>query len=120
MSQMTFPDQEGDDNPLYRRMVVNRRLMGGIPIALTNENDLPRAEELETAEIRCTVSVRLFDLEILNDLAAYTKVLQEVSDGSSVIHYREYHYDNSRNTMRVFMEWSNRYAVPTPADQYGA
>jgi hypothetical protein len=116
----SFPDFEGADNPLHRRLVHNRSLFGGIPIELSDENSLPRNEELDAAEIKATVKVRMFYLESVNDLDAYTKALQGVNDGSSVIHHREHHFDPATKAMMVFMEWSERVAVPAKPGQLGA
>jgi hypothetical protein len=104
-----FPpgNQDREKDP---RFFFNRRAFGGIPIRTeSGENPLLREEEVDQAEIRATVRVRLFDLGVINDMDAYTKVLQGVADGANRINHSEHHYDPAAATMRVYMEWSELY-----------
>jgi hypothetical protein len=79
------------------------------PADVLQRIDDMREEEVDQAEIRATVRVRLFDLGVINDMDAYTKVLQGVADGANRINHSEHHYDPAAATMRVYMEWSELY-----------
>lgn len=105
-------DGFGERDP---RFTFNRRMFGGIPVRSENGSvPLMREEEADQAEIRATVRVRMFDLAVINDLDAYTKVLQGVADGQNRINHSEHHYDSATSSMRVYMEWSELY-IKAPA-----
>lgn len=112
---MNLPDVLGEAPSELPRLSGNRRLLGGIPLADTGSQPLFRDEEIEQAEIKATAHVRLFDLGVVNDLAAYIQVMQQVTEGACSIVHCERHYDASQQCMRVYLEWASLRAHPRAA-----
>jgi hypothetical protein len=93
--------------------------MEGIPLRLKKDQPAPMLKQQETEELEHTQDFhfQMFDLADDKQREQYQYVMDRIVAGWFRCLTRQHHYDSTSNTMRVYLEWTQVYAVPPPNAQ---
>ena len=95
----------------------------GPPVLLGDSAQMPllRAAELDQLPLVCFAKSGVFDLSNSDDKEYYNWVRDHAAAGNFTITLAKHYWNDATNTMRVYMEWVQRYRfIPDRAvDRHG-